>query len=286
MNYNEFKEKVINEFLDYLPESFGDCRLEVMRVNKVNIALDGLVICKEDNADFSVAPTIYIDYLYYDYKRKGDFDKVMKNAVNELENAICYKPKIDKDIFENFRDKVVFEVVNYDMNRELLKTSPYRRFLDLAIIYRLVVNMEEDYVQTAIINNEMLKMLNTSEEELYGLAMKNTKELFGVSIKPIEEVIFGDMVEDSPMLIVTNERGVKGAGVIVYEEILKKIGERLGERFCILPSSVHEVIAVKYGENVEELKEMVRVVNREQVEVQERLSDGVYLWNGKLQCLE
>ena len=46
-----------------------------------------------------------------------------------------------------------------------------------------------------IINNEMVKMLNTTEEKLYELAMKNTKEMFGVSIKPIEEVIFGDKVK-------------------------------------------------------------------------------------------
>ena len=67
-------------------------------------------------------------------------------------------------------------------------------------------------------------------------------------------------------------------------ETLKGVHEKLGEDFYILPSSVHEVLILKESDfpgSVEELKEMVATINREQVEPVDRLSDTVYRFDGK-----
>ena len=37
---------------------------------------------------------------------------------------------------ELFRRNVVFELVNTEMNEELLKRVPYRKFNDLSVVYR------------------------------------------------------------------------------------------------------------------------------------------------------
>ena len=67
-------------------------------------------------------------------------------------------------------------------------------------------------------------------------------------------------------------------------EILKGVHEKLGEDFYILPSSVHEVLILKESDfpgPVEELKEMVATINRDQVEPVDRLTDTVYRFDGK-----
>ena len=36
LSYEEFKERVMNEFLDYLPAKYKDCELKIHEVPKVN----------------------------------------------------------------------------------------------------------------------------------------------------------------------------------------------------------------------------------------------------------
>ena len=36
LSYEEFKERVMNEFIDYLPEKYSDCILELHQVPKLN----------------------------------------------------------------------------------------------------------------------------------------------------------------------------------------------------------------------------------------------------------
>ena len=44
LSYEEFKERVMNEFLDYLPAKYKDCELKIHEVPKVNQVLTGIVV--------------------------------------------------------------------------------------------------------------------------------------------------------------------------------------------------------------------------------------------------
>ena len=44
MDYESFKKRVMREFLDYMPEKYQDCELELRKVPKVNTCLTGVVI--------------------------------------------------------------------------------------------------------------------------------------------------------------------------------------------------------------------------------------------------
>ena len=44
LSYAEFKDRVMNEFLDYLPSKYKDCELKIHEVPKVNKVLTGIVI--------------------------------------------------------------------------------------------------------------------------------------------------------------------------------------------------------------------------------------------------
>ena len=62
-----------------------------------------------------------------------------------------------------------------------------------------------------------------------------------------------------------------------YEDALSELCEKIGTDLYILPSSVHEVIAVSSELGTpDELSQMVREVNGSQVAPEEQLSDHVY----------
>jgi len=101
-----------------------------------------------------------------------------------------------------------------------------------------------------------------------------------LSVPPEMRDMFGQ--EPTPadnMWIIGNEKGINGAASMLYEENLHQLAEKLGDDLLILPSSIHEVIAIP-AEMAEgglgRLTEMVQEINMGSLELKERLSNSVY----------
>ena len=91
---------------------------------------------------------------------------------------------------------------------------------------------------------------------------------------------------DEPYVI-TNSNGINGASVILYTDILKEIGGFLGEDYYLLPSSIHEMLAIPVSAPMDEkeMHEMVEEVNRSCVVSEEILSDSVYRYDCKAETI-
>lgn len=75
---------------------------------------------------------------------------------------------------------------------------------------------------------------------------------------------------------------MNGAASIFYEDELAKLAEKLGTDLYILPSSVHECIAISEKMSTPDLLvHMVQEVNGTQVAADEQLSDHVYRFDAK-----
>ena len=63
--------------------------------------------------------------------------------------------------------------------------------------------------------------------------------------------------------------------------MLEKIAEKTGKNYYIIPSSVHEVILLEETgeEKAEDLKKIIREVNRTHVSAEEVLSDNLYFYD-------
>ena len=93
------------------------------------------------------------------------------------------------------------------------------------------------------------------------------------------------------MYVLTNTVRSLGAVSILYEGVLKSCGERLGEAYYVLPSSIHEVILIPASavEDTKELQSIVRDINETQVRETEVLSDNIYYYSpisGQLSLVE
>lgn len=96
--------------------------------------------------------------------------------------------------------------------------------------------------------------------------------------------------DDFPIYALTNESMCFGAGMLFIDSILRKVVERIGCDFYILPSSVHELLFVPVDnfdedDDTEEIENrLLRVVwevNHSQVEPNERLSNHIYYVDSK-----
>lgn len=260
------------------------------------IRMKGICITEQG---MNISPNIYLEG-YYEAYRAG-------RSLREIENSLLQsywknkaEVRFDTGLFKDWkrtRDKVIFKLVNYDRNRELLKDVPHRRFLDLAIVYECFLGADSRGGATILIHDNHVELWGITADELHAVAFKNTPELMGGTFGSMEAVMLDimdsgkvelDRIEKMlsrekraknslPMFVLTNHYKLHGAGCILYKNILKGIAEKWGCDFIILPSNIHMVILVPDGvRRYDELAQMVIDVNRTQVMPDEILSDNVY----------
>lgn len=302
MNYEIFKEVVKDKFKDYLPGKYQKMEVKVNQVGKVNRTLDGINLVTKE-AGMCMSPTIYINDMYEHYKQCGDLQAVLQTASENMVNMFemdMARPTLD---YSEAKDNIVFQLVNTEQNKEMLAGMPHREYQDLSVIYRWVVGMDENGIQSTMIKNDLAGQLGFTEEQLFNRAAENTRRLFPPVVKSMNEVMcelfmkdgmpqeiaemmIGGIPEEQMMYVITNDRGLQGAASMLYEDKLHSLSMKLEDDLYILPSSIHEVLAVPASMGTpESLAEMVSEVNMNEVSLDERLSNQVYHYDKDLRRL-
>ena len=298
MDYEIFREVVKESFLSYMPESYQDMEVRVAPVDKVNRKLDGLSLLAK-NEETIISPTLYIDDMYVKYLKTEDLQATLRDAAEAMDGAFREAAIPPLDI-STARDNIIFQLVNTMQNEDMLKNLPHREFQDLSIIYRWVVDVEQKGLSSVVINNHVAESLGMGEEQLFKAAAENTRRILPPVVQSMNEVMrdmlvadgmpeeladlmIGEQEPENIMWVISNERKIEGAASMLYEDKLHKLAESVGTDLYILPSSVHEVIAVsvEMGEP-EELAQMVSEINMDQVDISERLSNQVYHYDKDL----
>lgn len=269
IGYQEFKEIVVEKIKDYLPEQYQDYTAEINEVNKVNCKREALYL-RSLNQDLAVAPTLYLDDFYAHYIQNSDMSLTLKIMadyfVNGMEEAA--KHSFDMNDVDKLKNNVVMTLVNREANTHLLETCPHRSFLDLEIIYRIVVNGDENGFYSAMVNNHMLTQMGLDEDELYMLAKANTPKLLPASLMEI----------CPEFVICSNNQKAMGAATILYEGLLEAHAERLDSDLFVIPSSRHEclLLPVDDGHDPEGLRRIIADCNDDVVYSEDVLSYNVY----------
>ena len=298
MDYEIFKEVVKESFLSYMPKGYQDMEVRVTPVDKVNRKLDGISLLAQ-NENTMISPTLYINDMYEKYSKTGDLQTTLQEAAEAMD-AVFREATLPPLDISTAKDNIIFQLVNTMQNEDMLKNLPHRDFQDLSIIYRWVVGVEQQGLSSVVINNHVAESLGMGEEQLFRAAAENTRRILPPVVQSMNEVMrdmfvadgmpkeladlmIGEQEPEMTMWVISNERKIDGAASMLYEDKLHSLAERVGTDLYILPSSVHEVIAVsvEMGEP-EELARMVSEVNMDQVDLSERLSNQVYHYDKDL----
>ena len=93
-------------------------------------------------------------------------------------------------------------------------------------------------------------------------------------------------IPDIPMVVATNKKKMHGFRVVLNDTAMKDISDRFGGDFYVIPSSIHEIIAVSTDyfdkkEDIQAIKNMIYEINRTKLEDQDFLSDELYAYDSE-----
>ena len=280
LTYDQFKEKVKTEIKSYLPEKFEEYTVSEKLVNKVNVELETLMLVpnRENNGDTDepccMANTYFKTY-YEKYALGASFEMLIKEIAAIIKATDVISEKMKKSTEEEqiiFGECIVFQLINKERNKRLIENVPHYDVLDLTLICREVVINGNDLYST-IIDYEILRKINMTEEKLYKFALEMTKK----TLKP-------ELVAVAPPMYALSNKGLPwGAASIVYEKLLEDLANKLDCDLYLLPSSLDEIIVLPTNLpetkiNDETVKELLKAGNKESITEEEWLSDNVYIY--------
>lgn len=271
MNYDLFKSLISERISEYLPPIFQEAEIVIKKVCKINEEKDALiVVLKGDDMTYS-SPTIYLDDIYEEFCEHEDLDDILFKISLIVMQYTGQIPRecVEIDLYDK-KDSIVMTLINKEKNKNMLKDVPYKDFLDLAITYRIVMCFDDSGFSTVMLTNELMEDMGLTLEEIDTLAQENTSRLFPLEICKFSKEFY----------MMTNEEKIHGATTMVCTDSVEKLAEIIDDNFYIIPSSIHEVLAVpaKYA-NLRRLKHILDDANENFVEANEILSDHLYYYS-------
>lgn len=296
-----FAEGVVSQIKEYLPEEHQGLNIEVHEKLKNNgVVMTGICVhAPEEN----VSPIIYMDSFYEQIKRGGSKDAVMNQIASCIEDSRrsgMMKQEFDFLKFDFVKNKISPMLINAKANRQLLQNACHEKVEDLAIVYKIDVDVPMDDGHGIVkIDNRMQNLWQVTTEDIKKAAFHNMEKSNAPVLSPMSEIMMNAMVNSNhntnllhedfhphnqeSMFVLTNHDKYYGAASLLYPGVLDRVSELFPEGFYILPSSVHETLIVSKEEmNPKDLGNMVREINRDMVDPEEILSDRVYEYNKEL----
>lgn len=301
MDYELFKEVVTETLLSHMPDELAGYSLRADRTRKVNETLDALHLVLPSGPSDSLYPTVYLNYMYEEYKKSGNLQETLELAAFYLAGACRETENKNSRITpQGAPESIVMSLVNTEQNREMLGYMPHREFEDLSIIYRYVIDTRNP-VESVPVTVEIAEKIGMGEEELFHAAVENTRRLFppksellsNFMVKMFMDVGFSEEAArvmgrnmQAPIYVISNEQNVNGAVSMLYGDNLHGLAQQLESDLYILPLSVHEVMAVPSEETTpEKLAELSKKNNRMRAELGDSLSNQVYHYDKERQKL-
>lgn len=293
MNYQQFSDELIRQLTPMFPDGTQICAQSIPKNN--GVFLDAIIIREPG---INVSPTIYLEDYYVLYKEGSSLDEIC-HIICDVFLEVRLNHPIDPRFFTNFeqaRKHLIYQLVNYEKNKERLADIPHIHYLDLAIIFCCMLRLENEETATILIRNEHLQLWQTDLETIKKQAFDNTPRLLPAYIQPITDAI-RDLMESNeglkrllpllerdltpPLYVLTNETQMYGAACILYPALLAEFSDSVGKDLYILPSSIHEVLLLPTDTRCadDELCALVRSVNSEQLPLTQQLSDSVYYYS-------
>ena len=295
LNFSEFVDAVKSEIEDKMGENVRIDIHDTVKNNGVTYKA-----CSVIRKGSCASPNLRLDDFYEKYLDHYDLPTVAEEMVYVFKKY--GNPQIDIHGFECFaqaKNRIVIKLVSYEENKERLQDIPYTPFLDLAITYCYVISRNNSAKTKASIQieNEHLAMWKIDKHTLHQTAMKNSAEIMPLRVSNMDDVIvemlqhkgieadsirqdMENIQKEMPMYILSNQDNYFGASVICYPGVLKQMAEKLGTDLVILPSSIHEVIVLPVSgkEDYDEMDNMIKDINRDQVAKEEVLSNHFYYY--------
>lgn len=301
MTYTRFQNCLEEQLAEQIPEG---CRISIQKVIKNNdLQLDSLIILSEQ---VNVSPNFYLQQYYEEYVHGMSMETIISDILENYEKTRQMMGKYQIDLsLEACRNKIVYRLSSGEKNRMRLENVPSIPFLDMVITFHVLMIEEENGIGSVLVRDALLQEWKIDTKQLFQLAQENTMRIFPLKVHSMAQMLsnleeeYPELAEEYPeevlqgqgfqnTLVVSNQKGINGAAVLLYPGCLAWLEEQCGGGYYILPSSIHEVLVLPDGDQIfgSGLQNMVREVNENCVQSDEILSDHVYHYSSELKTVE
>ncbi|MEF9941166.1 MAG: DUF5688 family protein [Lachnospiraceae bacterium] len=291
MNYQQFVSAIEVRIKQCMKGNMSICIHTAIKNN--GMERKGITVSERG---INISPTIYLEEYYEQFQNGKSMEQIV-DKILELYQEVRFEHSWEVDCVQDYdkiKKKIVYKIINLEANRKLLEEMPYISYLDLAIVFYVLIELGNHGTATMLIQKDHMEKWGITKKKLYQDATHNTKKLlpekFQTMISVIQEILTteelkeetGELQEDM-LYILSNQMRNFGAACILYEGVLEEIGRQLGENYYVLPSSVHEVIIMPDKQNPcrKDLDDMITEINETQVEAEDILSNHAYYYNRK-----
>ena len=265
-----------------------DLTVEISNTIKNRQTLQGLTI---KSPSVNIAPNIYVDAYI---EKFDDIDSIASAILNTYEEHKCLNNFNVSDILNrDFILEHITLVMQQESDEPLIKLPNVSERFPGAEAYLAIAGTETDGAFSIKLNPQILASagLDIKENNLFERAIENIRA--SVEIKSMFETL-KQMIdlpdgcdEPSPfpenMYVATNKSKVKGASVILCEDVLYNFAKEhnlLDKGYHIIGSSVHECLFV-FGDNldIDSLSDMIRSVNETQLDPIDILTNQAWFYS-------
>ena len=193
MDYQGFAEQVRNGVERIVNQRFNDGLTVIRNVRKNNnVEMKAISILRKGE---EATPTIYLRNYFEEYCSGKSIDEICQEIFELYQKS---KENTDFRIedfsdFDKIKDKIFYKLINYDMNTHLLEEIPHFKFLDLAIVFYIMMSCDDDGIASALIYNQHVENWKVTLKKLRDIAFDNSWKNHPPVIQKMEDVI-SDMI--------------------------------------------------------------------------------------------
>ena len=240
---------------------------------------DVILIRVVDDMSVTINPVLYLKTGFENYelgesigaiieKMLRDYD-VKKDEILELISLIRE--------YESIKQYTTCKVINKERNKLYVKNKGclHKDFLDLYIIPIIVY---DDYAIE--ITENMRCVWGVSKSVIFNAALRNLKNEEVKCLNLNRVILKRD--DESGMYAVSNPKLRYGAAKLLTIQPWEELKRHLGDKYWIIPSSVHECMAVPFDEHITatDIRELIKEVNATEISEEDYLSDNLYEFTG------
>ena len=259
----------------YAEEKYGKVR--VSEIIKGNGSYTGLSVVYKPGVP---APVVNLDDLYArDLSIEKCYevvDKILNMTPPDMDDYL----DMVKD-WNRAKDRLFLRTFGENFNRK----STYEQVEDLFLTP--YVQLDDEGTMVVQVTDGLISLWSVDSETVFEKARENQTAINPFKIRTLFETLGLEALGLPAMpglpdvLVISTQNGQFGATAVFYPEIMNEVRDRIGEDFYLIPSSIHEFLAVPrtLSATPEDVAEMVANVNASDVAERDRLSNSVYTYN-------
>ena len=154
MDFNEFKELFTEDVKKELYEKGIEANVTIQHVEKMNESYEALTVTPEGR---NIGVNVNMEKFFQAFDDGMDYDEVVEKAVDVIEGGFANQPAVDVDSltdYDQMKNKLVMEVVSAETNADMLEKVPHQDMEDMAIVYRFVLDSNDEGRATILVTNQ------------------------------------------------------------------------------------------------------------------------------------